>query len=629
MKRTETLRLSFIFLTLFFMIDSNDGQPMNRAEIDAEETWRLEDIYLTDNAWRDAKSQISEEAQKISSFKGKITNSATTLLEFLKFTSDISKGVSRLYSYASMRSDVDTRVTDYLAMKQEMGQMLTKLQSLSSFSEPEILAAGKEKILSFIEQEEGLEIYRMYLMDLFRKQKHRLSESEEKIMAEASMLMQSPYSIYNIFSNAELPYPTIELSTGEEVTLNQSGYSKHRASEIRKDREKVFNAFFSSLKGFERTLAEQLYSNVKVHVFNMRTRNYESTLNASLDNYNIPTEVYHSLIGNVNNNLSYFHRYLELKKRMLGVDTLKYIDMYAPVVQGVDLEYNIDEGKELVLDAMKPLGDDYVSVLKTSFNERWIDVYPTPGKRSGAYSNGSVYDVHPYVLLNYNNQYEDVSTLAHEMGHALHSYYSNTKQPYALSDYSIFVAEVASTFNEVLLMDKMLKEIKDDDTRLSLLMNYLDGFKGTLFRQTQFAEFELAIHEKVENAEPLTSDVLSELYGDILKTYYGHDKGVTYIDDLYKTEWAYIPHFYYNYYVYQYATSYTASIALGEKVLNEEKGAVDKYLAFLSSGSSDYPINLLKNAGVDMTTQEPFTKAMQAMDRVMDEIEAILDKKGM
>ena len=629
MKRTETLRLSFIFLTLFFMIDSNDGQPMNRAEIDAEETWRLEDIYLTDNAWRDAKSQISEEAQKISSFKGKIANSATTLLEFLKFTSDISKEVSRLYSYASMRSDVDTRVTDYLAMKQEMGQMLTKLQSLSSFSEPEILAAGKEKILSFIEQEEGLEIYRMYLMDLFRKQKHRLSESEEKIMAEASMLMQSPYSIYNIFSNAELPYPTIELSTGEEVTLNQSGYSKHRASEIRKDREKVFNAFFSSLKGFERTLAEQLYSNVKVHVFNMRTRNYESTLNASLDNYNIPTEVYHSLIGNVNNNLSYFHRYLELKKRMLGVDTLKYIDMYAPVVQGVDLEYNIDEGKELVLDAMKPLGDDYVSVLKTSFNERWIDVYPTPGKRSGAYSNGSVYDVHPYVLLNYNNQYEDVSTLAHEMGHALHSYYSNTKQPYALSDYSIFVAEVASTFNEVLLMDKMLKEIKDDDTRLSLLMNYLDGFKGTLFRQTQFAEFELAIHEKVENAEPLTSDVLSELYGDILKTYYGHDKGVTYIDDLYKTEWAYIPHFYYNYYVYQYATSYTASIALGEKVLNEEKGAVDKYLAFLSSGSSDYPINLLKNAGVDMTTQEPFTKAMQAMDRVMDEIEAILDKKGM
>lgn len=314
---------------------------------------------------------------------------------------------------------------------------------------------------------------------------------------------------------------------------------------------------------------------------------------------------------------------------MLGVDTLKYIDLYAPVVKGVDLEYNIEEGKELVLDAMKPLGSDYTGVLKTSFDERWIDVYPTPGKRSGAYSNGSVYDVHPYVLLNYNNQYEDVSTLAHEMGHAMHSYYSNTNQPYALSDYSIFVAEVASTFNEVLLMDKMLNEIKDDDTRLSLLMNYLDGFKGTLFRQTQFAEFELAIHEKVEKGEPLTSDVLDEMYGNILKKYYGHDEGVTYIDDLFKTEWAYIPHFYYNYYVYQYATSYTASIALGEKVLNNEPGAVDDYINFLSSGSSDYPINLLKKAGVDMTTREPFTKAMAAMDRVMDEIEEILNRKGM
>lgn len=610
------------------MSSNSDGQPLSRTEIEVKDTWNLSDIYRTDESWRSAKKEVSERAEKIISYKGKIASSPQNLLEFLEFTSNISKEVSRLYSYASMRSDVDTRVTDYLAMKQEMGQMVSRLQSLSAFSEPEILAAGKEKIQQFIDQEEGLEIYRMYLMDLFRKQKHRLSESEEKIMAEASLLMQSPYSIYNIFSNAELPYPTITLSTGEKVTLNQSGYSKHRASEIRIDREKVFEAFFHSLKDFERTLAEQLYSSVKVHVFNMRTRNYENTLSAALDKYNIPTEVYHSLIDNVNNNLIYFHRYLNLKKRMLGVDTLKYVDMYAPVVQGVDLEYSIEEGKNLITDAMKPLGDGYVDILKKSFEERWIDVYPTPGKRSGAYSNGSVYDVHPYVLLNYNNQYEDVSTLAHEMGHALHSYYSNTTQPYALSDYSIFVAEVASTFNEVLLMDKMLKEIKDEDTRLSLLMNYLDGFKGTLFRQTQFAEFELAIHEKVENGEPLTSDVLSKLYGDILRRYYGHDKGVTHIDDLFETEWAYIPHFYYNYYVYQYATSYTASIALGEKVLNEENGTVDKYLRFLSSGSSDYPINLLKKAGVDMKTQEPFNKAMQAMDRVMDEIEAILDTKG-
>ena len=611
------------------MTDKSNSQPLSRADVEIDDTWRLEDIYASDEAWREAKKEMADRAEDINSFKGEITNSAKNLREFLEFGSEISKEVSRLYSYASMNSDVDTRVSDYLAMKQEMGQLLTRLQSLSAFSEPEILAAGQERIEALINSDEGLEKYRMYLTDLFRKQKHRLSASEEKIMAEASMMMQSPYSIYNIFTNAELPYPTVELSNGEKATLNQSGYSKYRAVENRTDREKVFNAFFSSLKDFERTIAEQLYSNVKVHVFNMRTRNYDNTLQAALDNYNIPTEVYHSLIENVNTNLSYFHRYLELKKRMLGVDTLKYIDLYAPVVKGVDLEYNINEGKELVLDAMKPLGNDYVDVLKTSFDERWIDVYPTAGKQSGAYSNGSVYDVHPYVLLNYNNQYEDVSTLAHEMGHALHSYYSNMNQPYALADYSIFVAEVASTFNEVLLMDKMLNEIKDDDTRLSLLMNYLDGFKGTLFRQTQFAEFELAIHEKVEKGEPLTSDVLDEMYGNILNKYYGHDKGVTHIDELYKTEWAFIPHFYYNYYVYQYATSYTASIALGEKVLNNEAGAVDNFIAFLSSGNSDYPINLLKKAGVDMTTREPFTKAMDAMDRVMDEIEEILERKGM
>ena len=611
------------------MTEASNSQPLQRADINLNDTWRLEDIFATDEAWRKAKNEVAARAEKISSYKGEITKSAENLREFLEFGSEISKKVSRLYSYASMRSDQDTRVSDYLAMKQEMGQLVTRLQSLSAFGEPEILDAGQEKIESFINENKELEKYRMYLTDLFRKQKHRLSESEEKIMAEASMMMQSPYSIYSIFTNAELPWPTVELSNGEKATLNQSGYSKYRASTNRADREKVFNAFFTELKNFERTIAEQLYSNVKVHIFNMRTRNYDNTLQAALDNYNIPTDVYHSLIENVNTNLTYFHRYLELKKRMLGVDTLKYIDLYAPVVKGVDLEYSIGEGKELVLDAMKPLGDDYVKVLKQSFDERWIDVYPTAGKRSGAYSNGSVYDVHPYVLLNYNDQYEDVSTLAHEMGHAMHSYYSNTSQPYALSDYSIFVAEVASTFNEVLLMDKMLKEIKDDDTRLSLLMNYLDGFKGTLFRQTQFAEFELAIHEKVEKSEPLTSDVLNEMYGNILKKYYGHDEGVTYIDDLFKSEWAFIPHFYYNYYVYQYATSYTASIALGEKVLNREPGAAEDFLAFLSSGSSDYPISLLKKAGVDMTTREPFTKAMDAMDRIMDEIEEILKRKGM
>jgi oligoendopeptidase F len=362
-------------------------------------------------------------------------------------------------------------------------------------------------------------------------------------------------------------------------------------------------------------------------MFYARTRGYNSSLESALDKNNIPAQVYSALIENVNNNLDSFHRYLNLKERMLGVDTLKYSDVYAPVVKGIDLNYTFEEAKKLVTDAAKPLGKSYVAVVKKALADRWVDVYPTPGKRAGAYSNGSAYDVHPYILLNYNGQYDDLSTLAHELGHALHSCYSNKNQPYPTADYSIFVAEVASTFCEALLIDKMLKDIKDDDIRLSLLMNYLDGIKGTVFRQTQFAEFELLIHQKAERGEPLTGDILSQLYGDILKRYYGHDKGVCNIDELYNVEWAYVPHFYYNFYVYQYSTSFTASMALSEKVLNKEKGAVKKYIKFISAGGSEYPIDLLRQAGVDMTTAEPFNKTMTVMNRTMDEIEAILDRK--
>jgi oligoendopeptidase F len=335
-----------------------------------------------------------------------------------------------------------------------------------------------------------------------------------------------------------------------------------------------------------------------------------------------------ALIKNINNNLKSFHRYLNLKRRMLGVDKLKYSDVYAPAVKAVELQYSFEEAKQLMFEAFKPLGQEYIGFVKESFDKRWIDVYPSPGKRSGGYCNGSTYDVHPYILLNYNGQYEDVSTLAHELGHALHSHYSNKTQPYPTADYSIFVAEVASTLNEALLIDKMLKEAKDDDVRLSLLMNYLEGVRQTLFRQTQFAEFELRIHEKAERGEPLTGDVLNKLYGDILKRYYGHDKGVCYIDEKYIVEWAYVPHFFYNFYVYQYSTSFTASTALSEKLLNKERGTVEKYIEFLSAGGSDYPINLLKKAGGDMTTARPFGKTMVAMNRIMDKVEDILERKG-
>ena len=625
----KILNVIIILITVFAFSQAQVlAQTLERAEVSEQYKWKLEDLYPSDQAWNKTKQELVAQFDEVTGYQGKLAGSASELLACLEFDSRVSKEFGRLYSYASMKSDQDTRNSEYLAMKQEMQQLGTDYNSKAAFITPEIARMDKGKIDTFIERERGLKIYKMALYDIQRKKAHTLSEKEEKILAEAGLLADGPSSIYGIFSNAELPYPEITLSDGTTAKLTKAGYSRHRASTNRKDREAVFQAFWDTFTKFKGTFGTQLYANVKKDMFYTRTRGYESSLQSALDSDNIPTEVYMALIENVTNNLDSFHRYLNLKKRMLGVETLKYSDVYAPVVKGVDLKYTFDEAKELVLDSVKPLGSSYGRVVEKAFKERWIDVYPTPGKRAGGYSNGSAYDVHPYILLNYNGQYDDVSTLAHELGHTMHSYYSNKTQPYPTADYSIFVAEVASTFNEALLIHKMLKEIKDDDTRLSLLMNYLEGIRQTVFRQTQFAEFELRIHEKAERGEPLTGDVLNEIYGEVLKKYYGHDKGVCHIDDLYAVEWAYVPHFYYNFYVYQYSTSFTASTALAEKVLGKEKGAVGKYIEFISSGGSDYPIELLKQAGVDMTGAEPFNKTMTAMNRTMDEIEAILDKKG-
>jgi oligoendopeptidase F len=616
-----------VLITLFTLTQTQVfSQTRERAQVPVEDTWKLEDLYASDQAWEQAKKDWAAQFDNILKYKGKLANSASELLACLEFNSDISKEFGRLQSYADMKSDQDIRDSKYLAMKQELQQLITGYSSKASFIEPEIAGMDKQKIDEFIVKEPSLKIYKMYLYDIQRRKAHKLSEKEEKILAEAGLLAEGPYSIFSVFSNAELPFPEIELSDGTKAKLNQAGYTRYRALPNREDREAVFQAFWSCFSDFKQTFGTQLYAEVNKDMFYARSRGYKSSLESALDKDNIPIEVYSALIENVNNNLDSFYRYLNLKKRMLGVDTLKYSDVYAPVVKDVELKYTFDQAEKLVLDAVKPLGEDYSRVVKEAFENRWIDVYPTPGKRMGAYSNGSAYDVHPYILLNFNGQYDDVSTLAHELGHTMHSYYSNKNQPYPTADYSTFVAEVASTFNEALLIHEMLKEIKDDDTRLSLLMNYLDGIKGTVFRQAQFAEFELRIHEKAERGESLTGDVLSQLYGDILKKYYGHDKGVCHIDDLYAVEWAYIPHFYYDFYVYQYATSFTASTALSEKVLSGEKGALEKYIEFISAGGSDYPINILKKAGIDMTGPEPFNKTIAVMNRTMDEIEAILAK---
>jgi oligoendopeptidase F len=624
------MNVKAIFTLIIVIIMMNQekasGQPIERSKVDARYTWKLEDIFSSDDAWREAKDKIKAEVDKISSYKGTLSSSPKALLNFLEFSSQFSKDFTRISSYAHMKSDQDVRNSTYLAMNQELRQLGPVVGAQIAFAEPEILDMGKEKIEQFMAAEPGLKPYKMYLMDLVRSKEHKLSEKEEKILAQASALTGSPYSIFSVFVNSELPYPEVTLSDGTKATLNQAGYSKYRAVANQADRKLVFDSYWSTLSKFQRTLSEQLFSNINADIFKARTRNYGSSLESALDEFNIPVAVYKGLVDNVNKNLPTFHRYLALRKRMMGLDTLHYYDLYAPVLKDVELDYPFEEAHKIVIEAMSPLGKTYQDVLEKAYTERWVDVLPTAGKRSGAYSNGSVYDVHPYILLNYNRQYNDVSTYAHELGHTMHSYFSNKKQPFPTANYSIFVAEVASTFNEDLLNHYMVNKLKDDQARLSLLMSRLDGFKGTLFRQTQFAEFELAIHERAEAGQALTSEEFSKIYGDILKKYYGHDKGVCIIDDLYTLEWASVPHFYYDFYVYQYATSFTASAALAEKVINKEKGATEKYLEFLTTGSSDYPIELLKSAGVDMTTSEPFDKAIKSMNHLMDEIEAILDK---
>ena len=619
----------WIGLTILFIFPQTQvlSQTRERSEVPTEYKWNLQDLYPSEQAWNQAKDKLVTRFDEIEKYKGKLADSASELLACLELNSEISKEFGRLFSYASMKSDEDVRNSKNLAMKQELQQLGTDYSSKSAFITPEIVEMDKEKIDAFIEAEPGLKIYKMPLYDILRMKPHTLSDKEEKILAEAGLLADGPASIYGVFSDAEMPYPTIKLSDDTEAKLTKAGYARYRALPNRSDREAVFHAFWQAFNEFKGTFGADLYANVKKDMFYARARKYKSSLQSAMDQDNIPTEVYTSLIKNVNDNLDSFYRYLNLKKRMLNVETLEYSDIYAPVVKGIDLHYTYDQARELILDALKPLGQDYTKTVAEAFEKRWIDVYPNPGKRAGAYSNGSAYDVHPYILLNYNGQYDDVSTVAHELGHTMQSYYSNKNQPFPTADYSIFVAEVASTFNETLLIHKMLEEIKDDDIRLSLLMNYLDGIKGTVFRQSQFAEFELRMHEKAERGEPLTGDALNELYDEILKKYYGHEKGICHIDDLYSVEWAYVPHFYYNFYVYQYSTSFTASTALAEKVLSGEKGAVEKYIEFLSAGSSDYPIELLKKAGVDMTSPEPFNKTMVAMNRTMDEIEAILKKK--
>lgn len=624
MKKFYNLILLLTFVIFTGQIIAGDTDS-GRDKVDAKYKWDVTDLYPTDEAWQKAKADLDTKQEGFTQFKGKLAESADQLYNCLNFDSEVWKEYLRLSSYASRISDVDTREAGPLAMTQEIQQLGTKMSGNGSYIDPEILEIPKETIAKFMKQKKELRIYKQYIDNIQRMQDHTMSAEVEKVIAEAGQMRDTPYDIYGIFKNADMPRPEFTSADGETINLDDANYSLHRANPDQAYRKQVFETFFNSYKKFERTFGADLYSQVKKDIFYKNVKNYDSSLERALGANNIPTSVYKNLIAGVHENLPTLHRYLNLRKKMMGLDELHYYDMYPSLVTKVNMSYTVEEGQELIKAALKPLGKDYVATLDKAFNNRWIDMFPNTGKRSGAYSSGGAYDVHPYILMNYNGKYDDVSTLAHELGHTMHSFYSNKNQAFVNADYPIFLAEVASITNEALLVDHVLKNTTDKQKRLSILGNQLETFRTTLFRQTQFAEFELRIHEMAEKGEALTGEKLSTVYLDILRTYYGADKGITNIEDLYAIEWAYIPHFYYNFYVFQYATSLCAATAVSEKILGEGPEMSKMYLKnFLGAGSSDYAIPILKSIGVDMTTQEPFNLAMKRMNKIMDEIEDIL-----
>ncbi|NOY22301.1 MAG: oligoendopeptidase F [Acidobacteria bacterium] len=597
---------------------------LERKDVEEKYTWNLSDLYKTESDFVKSRNAFDIRIGDILKFKGKLGESSNNLKGCLDTFFSLAKEYSRLSSYASMKADQDLSNSKNQKLKDETAMVGRKFSSEVSFVNPEIISLGAEKIKTYLKENNDLAVYKVFLSDAIRTAKHTLSANEEKLLSQTSVLASIPYNTYSIFSNTELDFPEITLTNGTKVKLSQAMYGKYRSSQNPKDREIVFKNFFDTYKKYEGTLGRLLFSQLEKDWFYAKERKYTSSVEAALNRNNVPVKVYKQLVKDINNNLDSLHRYLALRKRMMGVETLKYSDLYTSLVKEVDLKYTFDDSTKILIHAMQPLGKEYVDALTTGINSRWADVYPTKGKRSGAYSNGSAYDIHPYLLLNHNDDYDSISTLAHEFGHSMHSWFSNKYQPYPTSNYSIFVAEVASTFNENLLNNYLVKKEKDPLKRLFFLGNLLEKIRTTIFRQAMFAEFELTIHTAVEENKALTGKDFSKIYLELVRKYYGHDKGICRVDKIYGIEWAFIPHFYYNYYVYQYATGLIASTALAENVINHEDGAVERYLTFLKSGNSDYPINILAHAGEDLTTSVPLDTTMRVFNRTMDEIEATL-----
>jgi oligoendopeptidase F len=591
-----------------------------RNEIPDELKWKLEDIYPSQEEWEKDYQWVKEALPKTEEVKGTLGRSAQDLLKGLDFDIQLSGKIEKLYSYAHMKKDEDNSNTDAQALLDRAQALYVEYSSAVSFYIPEILAIPEEKLEEFLSAEEGLEVYRHFLHDINRKRAHVLSPSEEQILAMAGELASAPRTIFTMLNNADLRFPNIRDENGEEIELTKGRYIQFMESRDRRVRKEAFKTLYETYGKHKNTIASTLNASIKKDVFFSRVRKYGSTREAALKENNIPLSVYDNLIDTIGRNFEPFYEYVSLRKKALGLDELHMYDLYVPIVKDIEMKVPYDRAKEMVAEGLKLLGENYQAILREGYESGWIDVMENQGKTSGAYSWGT-YFAHPYVLLNYQDNIDNVFTLAHEMGHAIHTYLSNKNQHYVNADYKIFVAEVASTLNEILLTEHLLETLEDPKEKAYILNHYLEQFRGTVYRQTMFAEFEMIVHNMAETGQPLTCESMSKVYKELNEKYFGPEMV---IDDEIALEWMRIPHFYRSFYVYQYATGFCAAAALANRIRTEGEPAVKRYLDFLSGGGSDYPINLLKKAGVDMTSSEPVQTALDNFAEMVRRMENLL-----
>jgi len=604
-----------------------DARAEEAAKPDAQYTWDLTEFYATRADWEAELERLRAEVDFLAPYAGKLGDDSATLLAALEANSTYGRELARLWTYASNLRNTNLGAPEGQEMVGRIQALAQSASAAQSFFVPEIVSLGEQKIMAFIAAEPGLEKHSLYLRDALRQGEHVLSPESEQVLSLMATALSASQNARDILANAEIEWPTITLSDGTEARIDNAGYGLYRQASNRADRIAVFDAFWGTWKQYESTLGATLNGEVQANVAAATARGYENTLAYFLSGDNLPTEVYRTLVEVTNDRIDVLHRYFELRARMLGVDDLGYHDIYPPLVE-TDASFPIEATREAVLASVQVLGSDYTGTFAAASKERWMHVYPQPGKRSGAYMSGAAYDVHPLVLLNHQDDYNSASTYAHEWGHAMHQVLTNENQPYELADFSIFTTEIAAIANELLLQEHMLAGARSDDERLYYLGYALEQMRGTFYRQVMFSEFELAIHEAVERGEALTGSRMTQIYGEILKRYHGHDAGVMEITDREMIEWAYIPHFYYNFYVYQYATSIAGAAYFVDRLNSGSDAARETYIKFLEAGGSDYPLESLRAAGLDMTSRAPYDAVIDRMDDVMDEIESILDARG-